>query len=247
MPFCYICAQDFESGAQITRDHVPPSILFAKSDRNVPLVLPTHQVCNHSQSADDEVIDHLVRMLRGESVAQYARRPDLFGGTFPDGSTGVGSKGLDLKKIIWRWVRGFHAALYRSPVRRCGFRVFPPFPEGRVVGDRVEPVDVPEVIPHFVEEINRNRATGTVDSLICRRGQCRYECVWTQADSGHWFCVWALDIYGWSQLGDINHFQRRGCVGMYRLLDQPVPVGAEVATRLHFSSGTHGLDPFEAG
>jgi hypothetical protein len=117
-------------------------------------------------------------------------------------------------------------------------------PEGRVEASRVEPVPPPEVIQHFVREIKRNRATGTLDSVVCRKGHCRYECVWTQADSGHWFCVWALDVYGWSDLGDLSHFDRRGCVGAYRQANSVVPAGAAVATRLHFDVGA-GLDPFE--
>ena len=122
--------------------------------------------------------------------------------------------------------------------------VFPPLPEGRVEGDRVEPVPVPEVIQHFVHEIKRNRITGTLDSIVCRKGHCRYECVWTQADQGQWFCVWALDVYGWSDLGDYKHFDRRDCVGMYRQAVPGVPPGAQTATRLHFDVNAD-LDPFQ--
>ena len=243
LPFCYVCAQAFEPHEERNSDHVPPTALFATDHRDFPLILPTHTRCNSAQSADDETIGQLVGVLHGRAIVPHGRKPELYGGVFPDGSPGAGAKGLDVKRIIWRWVRGFHAALYRSPILEVGRQVFPPLPEGRVEAGRVEPVPVPEVIQHFVQEIKRNRATGTLDSVVCRKARCRYECVWTQADGGQWFCVWALDIYGWSELGHDPHFDRRGCVGMYRQTDPVVPPGAEVATRLHFSVG-RGLDPF---
>ena len=246
LPFCYLCARQFQRGDATNRDHVPPSALFARDDRDFPLILPAHQASNHRQSAHDEVVGQFVGLLHGRPVAQNGRKPQFATGTFDDASFGYGALGLDIKAIIWRWVRAFHAALYQSPVRRSGFSVFPPLPEGRAVGDRIEAVAVPEVIPNLVREIRRNRETGSLDSVVCRNGRCRYECVWTQADAGQWFCIWALDVYGWSELGDVTHFERRGCVGSYRLQEQPVPMGAVVGTRLHFTiSNEASLNPFE--
>jgi len=245
LPFCYLCAREFRPGEVKNRDHVPPSSLFAVKDRDFPLILPTHDKCNHRQSAADELIGQVVGVLHGRPLAENARQPRLAAGSFEDGSFGYGALGLDLSGIIWRWVRAFHAALYRSPIGRCSFSVFPPFPEGREVGGTIEPVPVPEVIPLLVREVRRNRTTGTLDSVVCRRGRCRYECVWTQADAGQWFCVWALDLYGWSELGDVTHFERRGCVGTYRLQEQPVPATAVTGTRLHFVIPNEAhLDPF---
>jgi len=166
-------------------------------------------------------------------------------GTFPDGSLGVGATGLALKPIIFRWVTGFHAALYNEALGPSGYMVFPPLPEGRVRGTRVEPVPVPEVVPHLVEELKRNRSTGTLDVIQCRNGHCRYECVWSQADDGRRICIWGLDLYGWRELGDVHHFEPRGCVGSYRPNSGLIPATATLGTRLDFAvPNGERLDPF---
>lgn len=158
---------------------------------------------------------------------------------------GVGAGGLQLKPIIFRWVRGFHAALYDQPVGPSRYMVFPPLPEGRVEGRQVEPVPVPDVIPDLVKELKRNRLTGTLDVIVCRNSRCRYECVWSQADDGRRICIWALDLYGWRELGDITHFEPRGCIGAYCPSDRLIPPIATLGTRLKFSVPTaERLDPF---
>ena len=97
----------------------------------------------------------------------------------------------------------------------------------------------------FVREIRRNRLTRTLDSIQCRNGKCRYECVWAKADDGRWLCVYALDLYGWSDLGDIVHFDRVGCVGCYEPGFAAPPSGAAVATALEFRlEPSISLDPF---
>jgi hypothetical protein len=153
---------------------------------------------------------------------------------------------LDLRAIIFRWVRGFHAALYREPIPAgTNYSVVPPLPEGRVEGDRVQPVPIAEVAPHLVAELKKNRLTKTLDSVISRNGRCRYECVWTQADNGRRICVWGLDIYGWQALGEQELFAPRGCVGTYGLPDHAVPKGASLATRLEIQvENRDTLDPF---
>jgi hypothetical protein len=94
-------------------------------------------------------------------------------GRFEDGTIGLGAVGVDLKGIIWRWVRGFHAALYQEAMPYGSrYSVIPPLPEGRIVGSRVEPVPLAEVTPEFVAEIKRNRATRTLDTILCRNRHC---------------------------------------------------------------------------
>ena len=96
-----------------------------------------------------------------------------------------------------------------------------------------------------MEELKRNRATGTLDQITCRNGKCHYECVWTQADKGQWFCVYALSLYDWMQLGDWSRFESRGCVGAYLRPGGGVPAGATCGTRLIFSvSNNEPLNPF---
>ena len=123
--------------------------------------------------------------------------------------------------------------------------VFPPLPQGRLVDQRVEPVPVPEVVPLLVQEVKRNRATGTVDSIVCRNGRCRYECVRTKDDYGKWICIWALDFYGWKELGDVLHFEPRGCIGVYHPKNDVIPPRATVGTTLEFQiESAERLDPF---
>jgi hypothetical protein len=243
--FCYLCARPLQPRETRNRDHVPPSALFATVDRQPALILPTHTSCNHSRSAEDELIGQLIGVLRGRPMAARGRRPKIASGTFPDGSLGLGVTGLAFKPIIFRWVTAFHAALYNEPLGPAGYMVFPPVAEGQVRGARVEPVAVPEVIPHFVQELRRNRGTGTLDVIACRNGRCRYECVWSRADDGRRICVWGLDLYGWKDLGDVEHFGTRGCVGAYWPNSGLIPSTATLGTLLDFAVPTvDPLDPF---
>ncbi len=243
--FCYLCARSFQSGEAQNRDHVPPSKLFAAADRSPALILPTHVACNHARSAEDEVITQLVGVLHGRPIARRGRKPKFVIGTFPDGSLGIGASSVDLKTIIFRWVCGFHAALYHQPMGASHMMVFPPFPEARMAGPDVEHVSVPEVVPHLVHELKRNRLTRTLDSIVCRNGRCRYECVWSQADDGRRICIWALDLYAWKELGDVTHFEPRGCVGVYSPDDGVIPPSASLGARLHFTvPSEERLDPF---
>jgi hypothetical protein len=69
--------------------------------------------------------------------------------------------------------------------------------------------------------------------------------VWSQADRGQRFCTWALDLYGWRDLGDPQHFEPRGCVGTYRPEDGVAPATASRGTRLLFDVPRgEPLDPF---
>lgn len=244
--FCYLCTRSFKPDERRDRDHVPPKALFGSADRQPALVLPSHVACNAARSPDDEVITQLMGVLHGRPIAPHGRKPKFAAGTFPDGSLGVGVGGLQLKEIIFRWVCGFHAALYGEPLGPAIRMVFPPFPEGRVQEEhQVEAVPVPDGVPLLVKELKRNRLTGTLDVMVCRNGRCRYECVWSQADDGRPICIWALDLYGWQDLGDIKHFERRGCVGLYGPNSRLIPSLASRGTRLEFSVPTgERLDPF---
>ncbi len=229
---------------QKNRDHIPPSRLFAKADREPSLWLPTHEQCNQNRSAEDEVIAQLIGTLHGRPITEQGRKPRFAAGTFPDGTLGLGAA-IQLRPIIFRWVCGFHAALYDEPLGPAESFMFPPVPEGRVGEKQVDPLPIPDVVPHLVAELKRNRMTETLDAVICRNSRCHYECVWSQADDGRRICIWGLNIYDWRELGDTNHFEPRGCVGVYRLKNGTVPRNAAIGTRLHFSvSRNDRLDPF---
>lgn len=137
LSFCYICTHQFHAGEAIDRDHIPPYKLFATVDRNFPLILPTHKQCNSRWSAEDQVISQLVGMLHGRDAHEKDRKMRIVAGKFPDGSQGAGILGVDLPKIIRRWIRGFHAALYREPLPdkdKAVFMTAPPLPQGRTRG-----------------------------------------------------------------------------------------------------------------
>lgn len=246
LPFCYLCGEGFSAGAARNSDHVPPYSLFLPEHRDFPLILPTHVICNNGRSEEDQLVTQLVGTLRGRRPTPGDKKIPMVGGTFSDGSTGGGVRGQDLPAIVRRWVRGFHAALYREPLSNDSeFMTSIPLPEGRLDGKTFRPVPMPDAILELVAELKRNRLTQTIDRVVCRKGYCRYECVWTQADGGQWLCVYALDIYDWKNLGDGEHFDARGCVGAYRPSTRLVPPTATCSTRLHFSiDNKDKFDPF---
>jgi Protein of unknown function (DUF2934) len=223
LPFCYICGQPFQNGDVKNRDHVPPSTLFLVPDRNFPLILPTHYNCNHDRHLEDQTIGQLVGILHEQAPDPEHLRMQLIAGIAADGQLFVAAGGFDLRATIRRWVLGFHAALYREFLNAGqAFMTFPPLAEGN--RDNLEIERVPEIIPEVVRAIRFNRSLGKVDRLLTRNGKCVYECVWMESDApGTWFCAYALDLYGWVHLGDIDRFGRRGCVGMYVRADGTVP------------------------
>jgi hypothetical protein len=121
----------------------------------------------------------------------------------------------------------------------------PPLPEGEPPGDGGQLKPVAEVVSPFVEVLKRNRATNTLDRILCRNGKCRYECVWAQADRGEWLCIYGLDLYDWISLGDTTHCEPRGCVGAYHRPGGVPPPNATRATVLTFAvQNNERLDPF---
>lgn len=245
LPFCYLCGQAFAVRNDTNRDHVPPSRLFAEKDRTPPLILPTHRLCNVRRSSEDQAIGQLVGVLHGRRVNPRHNKLRILAGRSVDGTSQVLATQIDVKAAIRRWVRGFHAALYREYLpEEAGFATYPPMPEGTRSGHRIVYNSVPEIVPKFVEELRRNRAVSNVDRILTCNGRCRYECVWSQADDGRWICIYGLDLYRWSELGDRSQ-PPRGCVGCYRRPSGGVPANGSTGTRLVFDIGTASpLDPF---
>lgn len=246
LPFCYLCGQGFGQSDDTNRDHVPPSGLFARADRPLPLILRTHRRCNELRSPEDQAIGQLVGVLHGRRVNPTHNRLRIRVGSSPDGHQVAAVTGLDISETIRRWVRGFHAALYHEYLPPDAvFATFPPLPEGRLMGDHIEYDRVPDALPKFVEELKRNRTVRNLDRVVCRNGKCCYECVWSQDDDGRWICIYGLDLYGWMDLGDRNQ-PARGCVGCYLRPPGGVPSNASTATRLVFNvDRTSSFDPFD--
>lgn len=246
LQFCYLCARPLSDGSEVDDDHVPPTGLFAEADRDVPLVLPTHRTCNGGRSQEDQAIAQLVGLLHGRVHPLEHLKLQLFAGHTDAGLPLAAVSGLDLPKTIRRWVRGFHAALYGEALPTgARFVTSPPLHEAQMREGRADVPPVADVIPKFVHEIRRNRLTKTLDVIECRNGKCRYECVWATSDHGQWICIYAIDLYGWSELSDADNFGRLGCVGCYNPGSSEPPSGAAVATGLEFAlEPAPSLDPF---
>lgn len=243
LPFCYICGRQFSPGDVQNDDHVPPTSLFLEGDRNHPLILPTHYDCNHGRHVEDQQIGQLIGLLHGDAPNPQHQRIQLFGGQGPDGNPFAAAGGLDLTAIIRRWVRGFHAALYQEPMADgTEFMTSPPLASADMDTGQVDPVH--DIVPHFVRAIRQNREGGPLDRIVCRNGKCIYECVWVEPNDGGRFCVYALDMYGWVTLGDVERFGRRGCVGAYVPPARQAPAGARLGIQGDDTQLTHALDPF---
>jgi hypothetical protein len=74
LPFCYLCGIAFEPADARNRDHVPPTSVFDKKDRDVPLVLPTHPNCNAQRKLSDERIAQVIALKRGHAPSQRRNR-----------------------------------------------------------------------------------------------------------------------------------------------------------------------------
>lgn len=181
LPFCYLCGHPFRENDQTNRDHVPPSAIFAQRDQAPPLILRTHAACNQANSASDEQIGQLVAVMHGKYPDVDRLRLDLSFHTVPGSAVPVGAvAGLPFGRIVFRWLRAFHAALYRDFLPSCGGYIHSPFPEGNSAA-AFKPI--PPIHYEYVRTIKKNRVAGNLDAITCRNHQCRYVCVWARADN----------------------------------------------------------------
>jgi hypothetical protein len=248
--FCYFCGEPFdnEDKSDINRDHVPPRALFAKPDRTCPLILPSHEECNSSQSQVDEVVGQLVSVLHGRYPTPRNVRLDVdVIVPQPGGVPIAGLKNLNFQSVLIRWIRAFHAALYGEYLENnTRHALHPPFFAGHIEKDGIRLESVQPQFPLFVEVIKRNRVAGHIDRITAFNGKLRYECVWDRMDDGLHACFFALDIYNWHQLGDPQFFPQRGCVGWYQL-SRATPASATLAVDRELPirfNNTEPLNPF---
>jgi hypothetical protein len=224
LPFCYLCGRDFVNGEEVDGDHVPPKCTFVARDRHPVLKLKTHKACNGSFKVEDKKIGQLIALRRREwprserdDVLQFGRYGDM-----------VALENLNVDAAVWRWVRAFHAALYRRPLLGTTCAIQTPFP--RALKRAGRPLIGPLRPQHAlaVETLKRNRASGNLDKISAYGGKLRYECVWGESDAGgQWLCMFALDIYDWKDLGSHTaEIPARGCAGMYLIPDRSLPEGA---------------------
>lgn len=244
--FCYLCGQGFEGSQDLRdRDHVPPESIFAKTDRSPPLILPVHVSCNRQQSGDDEAIGQLVAVLHGKYVRKERQRLELKtyrveGLEEPI----VGLVNPRIRSIMWRWIRGFHAALYGEYLPEGIQHIVHPPLWSFSEGGRELKVHAPRPQePIFVKCIKMNRLTRAIDTITTCSDKCVYECTWDQFDNGRRFCVFALRLYDWEHLS-VEGMPQRGCVGAYVPTDGMPKTGTR-ATRLEFGIGNRSVfDPF---
>lgn len=238
LDFCYLCSQPLKGSGAPNRDHVPPQAVFLERDRNPALWLPTHTDCNLSQSREDDKIGQLMKLLHRKQPSNPNHRVLKY-----DYDLGA-VDGIDIERIVFRWVRGFHAALYGQPLDcRLNGMISTPF----VPVDRVDRLPLPVNKYHalVVREIKKNRAASCLDSIRSSNGKCRYECVWGKTGDNVWCCLFALELYNWIDLARSRHSPTRGCCGYYFNSDLALPPNATVETSVTVPfSNLHQLDPF---
>ena len=247
-PFCYICGNCFEEGNSINHDHVPPESIFDKPDRNFPLKLAIHEdQCHSPMNLDDEIFGQLVALIHGKQPSEKNDRLKI--DIYQRADTGRAMASFsqrNLEFLLRRWLSGFHAALYHEPLdTNTRFAIQTPFPSGALRNGKFVEDPIREQHYKFVECIKRNKSADNLDYIESNNGKLRYECVWDQLSDNSWACVFALDIYGWKDLGDVNNFQPRGCAGLYSPPNGAAPKGACKFTQLEFPvDNLETADPF---
>ncbi|MES2508844.1 MAG: hypothetical protein V4625_02900 [Pseudomonadota bacterium] len=250
LDFCHACAKPISSIDATNFDHVPAQACFDVADRNPPLKLRTHFQCNNDHTANDEKLGQLIAAHRHMAIDPEQSRLNVkLLGTSGSGPQFAYFDNLDVVGAVRRWVGGFHAALYREPLPPDSwFQVTTPLPRGTI---RDGSVHVEPILPQhlvFVEALKSNRAMGRIDRVVTCAAKMRYECVWVEADGdAGLFCIFGLDIYEWTGLGDGKNFGTRGCTGAYRLNSRSVPPNASIATRFIVPFKNQApFDPFES-
>jgi hypothetical protein len=227
LPFCYLCGEHLQEDDVTDGDHVPARATFNPRDREPALKLRTHKRCNANLSVDDKKLGQLIALRRRE-LPTSLRDQAL---NFMTQRDMVAVTNLNIDAAVWRWIRGFHAALYREPLL-AGSRhtIRTPFPRADEVQGRLLLQPLLEQHRLIVTTLKQNRAWRNVDSIEANRGQLRYECVWCLADDDTtWFCMFGVDIYDWKDLGSSTALiPARGCAGMYQREDGSLPQMATV-------------------
>lgn len=248
LPFCYLCGVSFKDGDETNHDHVPPESIFAKDDRNFPIKLKTHKIeCHAPLNLDDEIFGQLVALLHGKVPSESNDKLNIAIAAHPDTgkTTGVFQE-RNVEYLIRRWIQGFHAALYRTYLPTTAkWAIQGPFPSAKITEGGLVPDPIKGQHYAFVTCIKKNRRVGNLDRVVANNGKLVYECVWDKLSDGTPCCVFALDLYSWADLGDINNFPRRGCAGLYSHIGQAAPLGAAKATNLEFEIiQNERADPF---
>jgi hypothetical protein len=255
LSFCYWCGRSFQAGEATNGDHVPPKNAFDTADRTPVLKLKTHVACNSGHKTTDELIGQLVALQRNY-VTPDPKNRRLKMEVYPGESFGAVTN-LNIIEAVWRYIRGFHAALYQEAIPGAPRgTITTPFTPAQIV-DNALVLKGPKKDQHFaiVQAIKTQRTLGNVDRLVSNNGKVTYECVWVWADDGNAVaagrpvmrqlaCFFALDIYGWKALGDVGQLPARGCAGAYFLPDGHAPAGASLVESGPPAANQDPWDPF---
>lgn len=239
--FCCLCGRPLASGEPLNRHHIPPEAIFRKEDRE-PLVLPVHKSCNDAESTRDEPISQLIRALRGEFPADKNKK--LRGASLRavDGGDVDAMVFPEAKRTIFRWVKCFHAAMYRQYLDNPRGKVFLPIVEGTSVAGFATADPPHRVRIALTAIISRHMRLEECDSIVCNKGNCEYHCIWKTFSGGRSLCIFALRVYDWERLTD-PRFEPHGCVGFYEF---PAPHGASYSEWEEVDPNFNSLDPFAA-
>lgn len=243
LPFCYVCGREFVPGDSTDRDHVPARKVFHVRDREPAMWLPTHKKCNGEHSGVDQRMTQLIGVRWGKALTARDRQLDVK--VFGPATAAV--MNLNIDYVVMRWVRAFHAALYREPLQGFKHALVTPFPTvKRTPITAINPIQGQHLA--YVQTIKEQRALRNLDRISSNNRKLTYECVWTQTDGGEvWLCVFALNLYDWKVLGKTIGQPLRGCAGMYLRESRPPP---DTATRKRMTPiiipNLDQLDPFAA-
>lgn len=249
LPFCYICGNAFGETEDLKNhpDHLPAKTCFHNNDRNFPLKVACHKKCNGSNSDFDIRIGQLFLPI-------HQRVPSDPGNLMLDvepvnderGGQPVGTlRGLNIKPEVWRWVRGFHSALYSEFLpAHCDHEIFEPL--GRLVefGDDLFPAAESEKRWKITRSVQAHLKNDRFDEIVCNNEKLRYVCFWMPHRNGHCECAFALDVNSWHELGDAR-LGKRGCVGQYSVARDVPPEDAAIEISFPIAlSGHDNWNPF---
>lgn len=246
LPFCYICGEFFDDVRIQNDDHVPPKSIFKKEDRNFPLIMPAHQDgCHSDMNLDDEILVQLISLMHGKQPSKKndKLKIEIYDVAGSNNTTAV-FRQRNVESLLKRWLKAFHAALYNQPLLDdARFAIQSPFPSYNAETGKQN--QIKEQHYEFVKCIKRNRLANNIDFIETNNGKLRYECVWDQLSNKKWICVFAINLYEWINLGDVNNFSPRGCAGIYEPPSGKPPLTASLASNLEFPfDNTYPADPF---
>jgi hypothetical protein len=244
--FCYLCGRELSTPEPVNRDHCPPKGLFAPADRiNFPIILPTHEACNHQWHGVDDLVGILADALHTRKKSQdtnVTKRLEAYALQL-NGKGAPAVRNVPLPLVAFRIVRGMHALLYKSflPLQtRHSTHV--PLPAANLeTGEVEQPLEQAFV---FSGAVRRALLTNTAHQVNAYNRKFRYACVWDHLSNGMPFCIFAFDIYGFHHLSPpVQNFPK--CfVGSY--VPSLVPVNASWASKVEFNlSRGELLDPWQ--